>query len=303
MSPRHVPLFSAIVALALVGDTAAQSPQDPATGSAIVRVETDPPGAPGSFTFSGVPSGTTAAGGSLTASGLESGAYAATAAASTPGFALVSISCDDGASQAPSVGTVPTRTANFALERGETVSCVFLYRKSEIADESGGPGSGTPGPGDPSDPGDGPDDPGDGPGGPDDPGDTGGCSAPAMVPKGGKWDISNLPGRMVCGSMINMPLAPSQQTGTLTIQDCGWTVVGTPMAEGDAPLTMRAVDNSGSVYTGTVGGTQDGIPMTIEFTWNLNSDEWIVGDLKSSVTQQGMTCNMTRPFELRYSGG
>ena len=81
------------------------------------------------------------------------------------------------------------------------------------------------------------------------------------------------------------------------------TVVGTPMAEGDAPLTMRAVDNTGSVYTGTVGGTQDGIPMTIEFTWNLNSDEWIVGDLKSSVTQQGMTCNMTRPFELRYGGG
>jgi hypothetical protein len=43
--------------------------------------------------------------------------------------------------------------------------------------------------------------------------------------------------------------------------------------------------------------------MTIEFTWKLNSDEWIVGDLKSSVTQQGMTCNMSCPFELMYSGG
>ena len=301
MSNRSIHVFLAIVALALVGNAAAQSPQNPATGSAIVRVETDPPGASGNFTFSGVPSGTTAAGGSLTASALRSGEYAATASATTPGLVLVSISCDDGASQAPSGGGVPTRTANFRLERGEIVTCAFLYRKSEMTGENSSSGSGTQGPGAPATPGS---EPGGEPG--DEPENTGvaaGCVGPAMVPKAGKWNISNLPGRMVCGSMVNMPLTPSQQTGTLAIQDCGWTVVGTPMAEGDAPLTMRAVDDSGSVYTGTVGGVQDGIPMTIEFTWNLNSDEWIVGDLKSSVTQQGMTCNMTRPFELRYSGG
>jgi hypothetical protein len=299
MSQPHIQVIPAILALMVVGSTAAQTPDEPATGSAIVRVETDPPGAPGNFTFTGVPSGATAAGGSLTASALEGGSYAATASAAAPGLVLADISCDDGASQTPSRGAVPTRTANFELDRGETVTCVFRYRKSDVADDgTGGAGSEPQVPGAPAEPGT---EPGGAPGGM--PTGSAGCKAPALVPKAGKWNISNLPGRMVCGSLVNMPLAPSRQTGTLTIQDCGWTVVGTPMAEGDAPLTMRAVDDTGSVYTGTVGGTQDGIPMTIEFTWNLNSGEWIVGDLKSSVTQQGMTCNMSRPFELRYSGG
>jgi hypothetical protein len=302
MIQRDFKAITAIAALALAGGAAAQTPPVPVTGSAIVRVETDPPGAPGNFAFTGVPSGTTVAGGSLAANALESGSYAATASATAPGLVLADINCDDGASQAPSHGAVPTRTANFELDRGETVTCVFRFRKSDVADEStAGAASGPQDPGAPAEPGSGP---GSEPGGvPGDSGGPGGCVAPAMVPKAGKWNVSNLPGRMVCGSLVNMPLTPSQETGTLVVQDCGWTVVGTPMAEGNAPLTMRAVDNTGSVYTGTVGGVQDGIPMTIEFTWNLNSDEWIVGDLKSSVTQQGMTCNMTRPFELRYSGG
>jgi hypothetical protein len=124
---------------------------------------------------------------------------------------------------------------------------------------------------------------------------------PDLVPKAGHWKVSNLAGRMVCGNMINMPLTPSQETGTLEISDCGWTVVGTGMAEDTAQLTMRAVDQSSGRYTGTVGSAQDGIPMTIEFSWKLNTDEWIVGELKSQVTQQGMTCNMSRPFELKYA--
>ena len=102
--------------------------------------------------------------------------------------------------------------------------------------------------------------------------------------------------------MINMALKASRETGTLEIRDCGWTVVGIGMAEDTAPLTMRAVDATSGRYAGAVGGEQDGIPMTIEFNWELNSDESIVGELHSEVTQQGMTCNMSRPFELRYAG-
>jgi len=88
----------------------------------------------------------------------------------------------------------------------------------------------------------------------------------------------------------------------LEIKDCGWTVVGTGMAEGTAPLTMRAVDAGSGRYTGAVGGEQDGIPMMINFSWQLNSAESINGDLRSEVTQQGMTCIMSRPFEMRYTG-
>ena len=102
--------------------------------------------------------------------------------------------------------------------------------------------------------------------------------------------------------MINMPLRPSQETGVLEIRDCGWTVIGTGLADDTAPLTMRAVDATSGRYTGSVGGSQDGIPMMIDFTWQLESDEWIVGDLSSEVTQQGMTCQMSRPFELKYAG-
>jgi hypothetical protein len=102
--------------------------------------------------------------------------------------------------------------------------------------------------------------------------------------------------------MINMPLKASEEAGMLEIRECGWTVIGTGLAEDTAPLTMRAVDATSGRYTGSVGGEQDGIPMTIDFTWQLNSDESIVGELQSQVTQQGMTCNMTRPFELRFTG-
>ena len=102
--------------------------------------------------------------------------------------------------------------------------------------------------------------------------------------------------------MINMPLKASEEAGMLEIRECGWTVIGTGLAEDTAPLTMRAVDATSGRYTGSVGGVQDGIPMTIDFTWQLNSDESIVGELQSQVTQQGMTCNMSRPFELRFTG-
>ncbi|MGD8532253.1 MAG: hypothetical protein PVI02_08215 [Gammaproteobacteria bacterium] len=198
---------------------------------------------------------------------------------------LVSISCDDSASATPSAAVLERREAIFRLDAGETVTCVFLYRGGDLAESSAG---GVPVP----------------PGGPDaaPSGGSADCEAPEMVPRAGSWLVSNFAGRMVCGSMINMPLSPSQETGVLEIRDCGWTVIGTGLADDTAPLTMRAVDATSGRYTGSVGGSQDGIPMMIDFTWQLESDEWIVGDLSSEVTQQGMTCQMSRPFELKYAG-
>jgi hypothetical protein len=54
-------------------------------------------------------------------------------------------------------------------------------------------------------------------------------------------------------------------------------------------------------YQGTVGGNQDGIPMTIDFNWSVVSDKEIVGSLHSVVSQQGMTCIMSRDFELDFA--
>jgi len=293
------PIFAAtaIGFSVFAGSAAAQGSAGNTSGEAIIAVATQPPGAAGTFVFTGVPQGTASAGAAISKTGLAPGAYTSVATETAPDFVLVGITCNDGGSASPSQGNVQARTAVFNIDPGETVTCVFLHRSSKITGDSGGPAA----PGEPggSVPGGAPE-----PAGPAGPGSlTGpnGCMPPDLVPKAGRWNVSNFPGRMVCGNMINMPLTPSQETGTLEISDCGWTVVGTGMAEDTAQLTMRAVDQSSGRYTGTVGGAQDGIPMTIEFSWKLNSDEWIVGELKSRVTQQGMTCNMSRPFELRYS--
>jgi hypothetical protein len=63
---------------------------------------------------------------------------------------------------------------------------------------------------------------------------------------------------------------------------------------------MRLTPDCG--YRGTVGGSQDGIPMTIEFVWQVRDEKRISGSLSSSVSQQGMTCNMSRTYELAYGG-
>jgi len=295
--------FFAILATSAVAVSApmAQQAGSDSDQTAVIKVETNPAGVPGAFVFSGVPEGTTTAGGSISMSGLAPGQYSSGEFGTPPGLVLVNVRCDDGTSASPSHGEVGARTATFNLDSGESVTCVFLYRSPELAgggtqpgapDTPGGPGGAVPGGDEPV-----------GPGGGSSAGDdVDSCESPDLVPKAGRWNVTNLAGRMVCGSMINMALKASRETGTLEIRDCGWTVVGIGMAEDTAPLTMRAVDATSGRYAGAVGGEQDGIPMTIEFNWELNSDESIVGELHSEVTQQGMTCNMSRPFELRYAG-
>jgi hypothetical protein len=292
---------STVIVTAAVATTAAREPVSEDTGTAIIEVKSEAPGVQGSFSFSGVPEGNTTAGGRISETGLATGEYKSVESAAPEGLMLVGISCDDSASVTPSVATLERREAIFKLDAGETVTCVFRYRAGDLAESSAGGVAVPPGgpnddlPGGPND--DPPGVPGDGPSG-----GSADCEAPEMVPRSGSWAVSNFAGLMVCGSMINMPLSPSQESGILEIRDCGWTVVGTGLAEDTAPLTMRAVDATSGKYTGSVGGAQDGIPMMIDFTWQLESDEWIVGELSSEVTRQGMTCQMSRPFELKYAG-
>jgi hypothetical protein len=99
---------------------------------------------------------------------------------------------------------------------------------------------------------------------------------------------------------INKELKPSQESGSIEVKDCGRTLVGTGLSDDTAPITMRAVEDMNGRYIGSVGGVQDSIPMTIDFVFQLVTDEWITGYLKSEISQQGMTCNMSRPVELRY---
>jgi CubicO group peptidase (beta-lactamase class C family) len=118
---------------------------------------------------------------------------------------------------------------------------------------------------------------------------------------GATWDVTNFVGKMDCGS-LNMPLKPNRESGSIEVQDDGDTLIAIGFNEGTATLTMHAVPGITGRYAGSVGGSQDDIPMTINFCWQLITDEWITGYLRSEVNTQGMTCKMSRDSELKVSG-
>jgi hypothetical protein len=92
-----------------------------ATGTIVVEKQTDPDGAPGSYTFSGDATGVISDDGQIIVSGLSPGSYTSTENDPDPFFELSDISCDD----ANSTANVATRTANFQVEAGEVVTCTF----------------------------------------------------------------------------------------------------------------------------------------------------------------------------------
>ena len=87
----------------------------------IVEKQTDPDGATGSFTFTGTAAGTISDGQNIPVGNLVPGNYTSTESDPNPNFDLTSITCND----LNSTGDVPTRTATFRLEPGETVKCTF----------------------------------------------------------------------------------------------------------------------------------------------------------------------------------
>jgi hypothetical protein len=122
-----------------------------------------------------------------------------------------------------------------------------------------------------------------------------------LCPREGSWTVTNLPGVMACTGAFNMsiPLPPGTETGTLEIRDGCQTLFATDFSDDTADLTMHRV--AGCAYEGTVGGSQDGIPMVIHFTWHVQNEEFITGNLHSQVNQSGATCTMSRPFEMRFN--
>jgi hypothetical protein len=96
------------------------------------------------------------------------------------------------------------------------------------------------------------------------------------------------------------PLKPARGRGSITVSDGCRRALAEGMSDDDASIDMtRQPDCS---WTGSVGGSRDGIPMTINFRWTVESAQRITGDLNSTVSQQGMTCRMERTYELDYDG-
>ena len=44
------------------------------------------------------------------------------------------------------------------------------------------------------------------------------------------------------------------------------------------------------------------MPVTMNYFWQVVTEEYIVGYLTASVTAEGVTCTVYRPYELVYSG-
>lgn len=111
-------------ALCLVVALAATSPAfAQGFGTIIVEKQTDPDGAPDSFTFTGDVAGAIADDEQIVVSQLTPGTYTSTETVPA-GWELIAIICDDG----NSTGDVASFTATFQVESDETVKCTFYNR-------------------------------------------------------------------------------------------------------------------------------------------------------------------------------
>jgi hypothetical protein len=275
-------------------------------GTLVVAAEVSPDSATGSFQYTGVPSGTISASGTLVVTDLPPGTYTTTEVDPAPDFDLTEVTCDDGDSGTASSGDPQTRTAIFNLEAGETVRCTFTH-EGETGPITGGDGTGS------SSDGDGDGVPGDGTNPFEDPdGDLADFPLPDELPadagsydapKAGPWEVTNFAGRLDCGAVaLDIPASPPER-GTIEVLDGGRTVVGRSLQKDEAPITLSADPEIIGRYTGAVGGTEQGIPVTINYSWQVVTDEYVVGYLTASFTDQGVTCTVYRSYELRYAGG
>lgn len=123
-----------------------------------------------------------------------------------------------------------------------------------------------------------------------------------ICPEEGRWQVQNHRGSMICSGTMSMtlPLKASRQSGNLSTRDGCSRILAEGMSDDEADLDMAVQPDCS--WRGTVGGEQDGIPMQIHFRWTAENDRRITGDLKSTVSQQGMTCRMSRTYELDFEG-
>ncbi|NBB93545.1 MAG: DUF3494 domain-containing protein [Gammaproteobacteria bacterium] len=106
-----------------------QACAEPGTGSIIVEKRTNPQGSPQSFSFTGDALGVLTDGEQIVLDNLAAGNYSSTESVPA-GWQLTNIVCSD----ADSTGDLGTATANFVLDAGETVTCVFLNTQDGATD-------------------------------------------------------------------------------------------------------------------------------------------------------------------------
>lgn len=96
-------------------------PEAVATGTIIVEKQTNPPGSLQDFTFTGDAEGSLTGGQQIVVDDLAPGNYTSTESV-LQGWEPTDILCNDAGSS----GDIETATANFVLDAGQTVTCVFF---------------------------------------------------------------------------------------------------------------------------------------------------------------------------------
>jgi hypothetical protein len=283
-------------------------------GTAVVASQVVPDGASASFQFTGVPSGTTPANGTLVVTNLSPGTYTTTEVDPAPEFELTAVECDDGGSATASSGDPQTRSAIFNIDPGETVTCLFTNEMpGAVVTPTLTAGGATSG----GNTGANPAGPGSGSGAGTNPFENPGEYLPRFplpselppgagtfaAPRPGPWSVTNFEGQMACGSFsLAIPASPPE-SGILEVLDGGQTLIGTSLQETQsAPITMIADPDVNGLYTGSFQGMEQGVPVTINFFWQVVTDEYIVGYLTASVTAEGVSCEVYRSFEMIYTG-
>lgn len=286
-------IISSLLTISILLSVFIVMPVHAQSSQAIVEVMTEP-ATNGNVRFSGTPAGEVSLpSGTIAASALSPGSYQSSVSYVDPAllaanYSLTSISCDDDSSPSPSVGDVASERATFNLEASETVTCLFIYAQDDV---DNGPGDG----GDDGDDGEN----GGGDDGDDGDDDTDGGLGDCICPNQGAWKVANLAGQMVCTGVMSMtmPLKASRETGNITASNSCQTLTASGLSEDEATITFHRTASCD--YQGTVGGSHEGIPMEIDFSLNVADERNMSGKLHSVVSQQGMTCTMSRDYTMK----
>jgi len=281
-------------------------------GSVVVAGETVPEDASGLFQFTGVPTGTISGNGTLVASNLTPGTYTSTQIDPAPEFELTAVACDDAGSATVSSGDPTTRSAVYNLDPGETVTCTFTNEKPTEGDISSGEASGS-GASSNGSPEPGHDGPGSGTNPFEDPdrylddfplpADRPPGAGTFKAPKPGPWSVTHFVGQMDCGGFsLSVPASPPER-GVLEVLAGGQTIIGTGLQDAQGvSITMNAQSGINGRYSSSFQGMEEGVPVTINYFWQVVTDEYIVGFLTASVTAEGVSCSIYRSFEMFYTG-
>ncbi len=268
-------LFILMGAQPTLGQEAAEAAPLSEAGIAVVQVLTEPELDEGAtFVFSGVPAGEVVLGdggrGSLTADGVAAGSHVAKLSEIDPdaeaaGYALAEIRCDDQDSADPSLGKLDNDAAIFRIEESETVTCEFVLRKREGGVIRNGAG--------------------------------------CICPKEGSWNAQNLEGSMECRGAfaLNRKLKPVRDNGIILVMedDCSQLFGDSTTRDEEDTLMTRVEDCS---YKGTFESEEEDVDMVIDVVWTIETEGRITGEMSSTTSQMGITCDYYRPFELTFDG-